>query len=313
VIKPDDSSLTAEQYQTVHKSAIDLLNKSDGWGRLPTPVNDLMAAAKLQLAPISAFDEGIIERYARKFGLAAKTLVKSAIDKVLGILDVFGNIVHIDGSVNKEKQNFLKLHETGHNELPHQRGLFRWVQDCKRMLEPDISELFEREANIFASIVLFQDGNFTKMTADSPFGIKVPLAAGRKFGASAYASFREYVRRNEKACAIIVLNAPTLCDDHGFKADVRRIDPSPEFVRRFGGLVLPEAITPDSVMARFIPAAGRRMSRPDTLALEDRNKVVHEFVAEGFCTPFNVFILMHAKQTLNKTTIIMPAGFKASA
>ncbi|WKA26220.1 ImmA/IrrE family metallo-endopeptidase [Bradyrhizobium roseum] len=313
MIKPDDSSLTAEQYTTVRNSVIDLLNKSDAWGRLPTPIDDVMAAAKLKLAPISAFDEGVIERYARKFGLAAKTLVKSAIDKVLGILDVHGNIVHIDGSVNKEKQNFLKLHETGHNELPHQRGLFRWVQDCKKMLEPDISELFEREANIFASIALFQDGHFAKVTADSPFGIKVPLAVGRKFGASAYASFREYVRRNEKACAIIVLNAPTPCNIHGFKSDVRRIDPSPEFVRRFGGLVLPETITPDSVMAKFIPATGKRMSRPNTLALEDRNKVVHEFVAEGFCTPFNVFILMHAKLTLNKTTIIMPAGFKASA
>ena len=158
MIKPDDSSLTAEQYKTVHKSAIDLLNKSEAWGRLPTPINDLMTAAKLRLAPISAFDEGVIERYARQFGLAAKKLLKSAIDKVLGILDVHGNIVHIDGSVNKEKQNFLKLHETGHNELPHQRGLFRWIQDCKKTLEPGISELFEREANIFASIALFTWG-----------------------------------------------------------------------------------------------------------------------------------------------------------
>ncbi|MHB0789618.1 M78 family metallopeptidase domain-containing protein [Bradyrhizobium sp. 5.13L] len=309
--KPDDSSLTPEEYRTVHKSVVDLLNKSNAWGRLPTPIDDLMAAAKLKIAPISAFDEGIIERYARKFGLAAKALVKSAIDKVLGILDVHGNIVHIDPSVNKEKQNFLKLHEAGHNELPHQRGLFRWVQDCKKMLEPDISELFEREANIFASIALFQDGQFAKMTADSPFGIKVPLSVGRKFGASAYASFREYVRRNEKACAIVVLNAPTACDIHGFTADVRRIDPSPEYVRRFGGLSLPEAITPSSMIAKFIPAPGRKMSRPGTLSLEDRNGNLHEFVAEGFCTPYNVFILMHAKSTLNKTTIIMPAGFKA--
>jgi hypothetical protein len=311
-MKPDDSSLTPDQLVTVRQAAIDLLNKGSGWGRLPTPVGDLMEAANLKLAPLSAFDEGIIERYARQVGMVAKKLVKAAIDKVLGILDVKGGIVHIDPSVGKEKQTFLKLHETGHNQMPHQRGIFLWIQDCKKTLEPNISELFEREANVFASTVLFQDGEFAKVTADSPFGIKVPLSVGRKFGASAYASIREYVRRNQRACAVVVLNAAEICEVHGFKCEVRRVDPSPSFMLRFGGLELPPHITPDNGIAKFIPGPDKRMSRPDTLALEDKNRTLHEFVAEGFRTPYNVFILMHAKATLGKSKLILPAGFQAT-
>jgi hypothetical protein len=195
--------------------------------------------------------------------------------------------------------------------MPHQRGIFLWIQDCKKTLEPNISELFEREANVFASTVLFQDGEFVKMTQDSAFGIKVPLQIGRKFGASAYASMREYVRRNHLACAVVVLNPAETCEIEGFKCEVRRIDPSPSFTLRFGGLELPTHITPSNDIAKFIPV-GKAMSRPDTLPLEDKNGTVHEFVAEGFKTPYNVFILMHAKATLGKSALILPTGFKVT-
>jgi hypothetical protein len=308
--KPDDSSLTPEEYAAVRRSALELLNKGAAWDRFPTPVDELLEAASLKAAPVSAFDMGVVERYARMVGGVATKFLKSAIDKVLGILDVFGNIVHVDPTVNKEKQKFIKLHEAGHSEMPHQRRLFRWIQDCNKTLDHGTSELFEREANNFATIVLFQDSRFAQMAADSPFGIKVPLGLGRKFGGSAYASMREYVRKHEKACAVIVLDAPQPCELHGLTAAVRRADSSPEFTRRFGALQLPATITSDSELARFIPA--NRMSSPRTLSMQDRNGDSHEFVAEGFRTPRNVFILIHARATLTRTTIILPSGFGAA-
>ena len=308
--KPDDSSLTDEQAAAVRRAAVELLNEGSGWDRLPTPVSDLLDAAKLRTAPMSAFDHGLIERYARQFGGMAKRFLKAALDKVLGVLDVIGNIVHVDPSVSKEKQNFLKLHETGHSQLPHQRGVFRWIQECRKTLDPETSDLFEREANNFASIVLFQDTRFAAMTADSAFGIRVPLAVGRRFGASAYASIREYVRKSTKACAVVVLDPPQICAEKGLTASVRRIGLSPEFVRRFGNLTLPDNVTDETALAPFIPVGGRRMSRPGTFSLQDRNGISHEFIGEGFGTPYNVFILLHASATLNKATIILPAAFQ---
>lgn len=304
--KPDDSSLDAQEYEAVRTAAIGLLNKGGAWGQFPTPVSDLLLAAKLRVAPINVFDFRAIERYAIEAGRAATRFLKSALDKVMGIFDVHADTVHIDETVNKEKQNFLKLHEAGHKEIPHQRGLFKWIQDCSKTLAPDVADLFDREANNFATIILFQDDKFATMAADSAFGIKVPLTVGRKFGASAYASIREYVRRSQKACAVIVLEPPEPCEIHGMTAVVRRVGFSAEFSRRFGDLKLPDRITSDSSLASFIPSSGRRMSRPGTLALSDCNQDLHEFIGEGFSTPYNVFILLHANATLGKTSILVP-------
>lgn len=303
-MKPDDSSLTASEYATIHRAATDLLNKASAWDRLPTPVPDLLGAAKLRVAPMSAFDPRQILRHAREFGERAASLVKSAIDKVRGIFDVHEDLIHIDTTVVESKQNFLKLHEAGHKHIPHQSGLFRWIQDCDKSLSPEVSDQFEREANIFASVVLFQDGRFAEMAADSAFSIKVPLALSKKFGASAYASMREYVRRNDRACAVIVLNPVEICPVLGMRSEVRRAELSSLFQKRFGELKLPDHIDRLSPLGEFVPLGGKRMSRPGTLRLEDKNGDVVEFIAEGFATPFNSFILIHATAELRKPIIV---------
>lgn len=303
-MKPDDSSLTASEYVAIHRAATDLLNKASAWDRLPTPVPDLLDAAKLRVAPMSAFDPRSLMRHAREFGERAASLIKSAVEKVRGIFDVQEDLIHVDDTVAESKQNFLKLHEAGHKHIPHQSKLFRWIQDCDKSLSPDISDQFEREANIFASVVLFQDGRFAEMAADSAFSIKVPLALSKKFGASAYASMREYVRRNERACAVIVLNPLEICPVLGMRSELRRVELSPLFQKRFGELKLPEHVDRLSPLAEFVPLAGRRMSRPGTLRLEDKNGDVVEFVAEGFATPFNSFILIHATAELKKSIVV---------
>jgi hypothetical protein len=272
-LKPDDSSLTAGEYVAIHRAATDLLDKASAWDRLPTPVPDLLGAAKLRVAPMSAFDPRSLIRHAREFGERAASLIKSAIEKVRGIFDVQEDLIHIDDTVAESKQNFLKLHEAGHKHIPHQSRLFRWIQDCDKSLSPDVSDQFEREANIFASVVLFQDQRFSEMAADSAFSIKVPLALGKKFGASAYASMREYVRRNERACAVIVLNPVEICPVLGMRSAVRRAELSPLFQKRFGALNLPDQIDRLSPLAEFVPLGGRRMSRPGTLRLEDKTAI----------------------------------------
>lgn len=305
-MKSDDSSLEPEQYRTVHAAARSLLSRGDAWGRLPTPIDDLMSAAQLRLAPISAFDEGAMRRYLRQADEQVERLLRRALDKVLGIFDVRADVVHIDPAVSPPKQAFLKLHETGHKELPHHRQTYRWIQDCSQHLAPEVAALFEREANTFATIVFFQDDGFAKFTADLEFGIKVPMRAAKTFGASIYASMREYVRRNHRVCAVVVLDPTEAGDARGLVAPVRRIEFSPAFRRRFGGLTLPTELTAVYALMRFVPLGNRRMSRPDSFALIDRNGERHEFVGEGFRTPHNTFILMHARSTLN--TLISVAG-----
>jgi hypothetical protein len=304
-VKADDSSLEDEQYRTVREAATKRLDRAGARGRFPTPVDDLLSAAELKLAPVSAFDERSMLRYLREAGHQAGQLLRRAVEKVLGVLDVHANTVHVDSTVSGEKQTFLKLHETGHNQIPHQKGLYRWVQDCQKCLAPEVAALFEREANKFATIVLFQDDGFARMAMDSEFSIKVPMRTAKKFGASVYAGIREYVRRSDMACAAIILNPCEFRPDIGYVAAVRRTELSPLFKTQFGDLGLPLELTSVDELMRFVPLGGRRMSRPDTCTLTDLNGTVQEFVGEGFATPYNTFVLIHARTTLQRKVIII--------
>lgn len=297
-MKSDDSSLEPEQLLTVRASARLLLDKGGAWGTLPTPVDQLMGAAGLKLAPISAFDESSMRRFLREAGEKAAQFLKSAIEKVWGIIDVHADIVHIDHTLYRDKQTFLKLHETGHKELPHQRGLFKWIQDCSKHLDPRTAELFEREANTFASIVLFQDDAFAKHTLDDRFGIKVPMAAAKKFGSSLYAAFREYVRKHHKTCAVLILEPMTHCPSRGPIAVVRRLEQSPSFQARFNAALFPAEIAMVDDLFRLIPIKPQRMTRPRSFFLIDRNGDRHEFAGEGFRSSYHTIILIHAVGTL---------------
>jgi hypothetical protein len=303
VAKADDSSLDPEQLLAVQVAARRALDRASSWGVFPTPIPVILEAAKLKVAPASAFDPRRIMEYLMGRAERAASVLKSAISKVLGIYDADESLIHIDHTVRESKQNFLKLHEAGHHELPTHRKLYRIFQDCEKMLEPEVADLFEREANNFARFVLFQGDGYRTMAADHAFGIKTPMKLAGKFGASIYASCREYARTHHRACAVYVLEPITFCERTGARADVRRIETSSLFRQQFGQPA-EQVITLDHSLGRVMPV-GRRMSRPTTVSMTDRNGQAHECIAEAFDTTFNVFILLYPVKALSRTTFIL--------
>jgi len=311
VIKADDSTLSAEDLRIIERRARDLLNRSSAWDRFPTPIEDILAAANLKVAPHSIFDSKRIIEFIREqaasTGRALKNTgyrIKSAISKVLGLYDADDSVIHIDDSVGPTKQTFLKLHETGHHEIPSHRKSYRLFQDCEKTLAPEIADQFDREANNFARIILFQENTFARLAADFPFEIRTPIKLSTKFGASIYASLREYVRTNHRACAVYVLESLEYVGEYGAKADVRRIELSPSFSKQFGKPT-ETFITLDHVLGRALPIQ-KIMTKPQSLSLTDLNGLKHECLAEGFKTPYNIFILLYTVQALTTTTIIIP-------
>jgi hypothetical protein len=266
-----------------------------------------MDAGKIVLASENVLNEGFLRSVRRKAGAA----LKSAISKVLGLFDAQNRVVFIDRAVAAVKQTFLKLHETAHAILPWQRRLYAVVEDGERELDPDVADLFDREANVFATEVLFQLDGFAKEAADSGFGIEVPLKLGRKYGSSAYAAIRQYVSKSDRDCTVIVLDPPLFTPGHGFQASLRRTVESPTFRKKFD-FNWPSCITPDDEVGAMVPVGNQRMSRPRTISLVDRTGIRHECVAEAFKTPYQVFILVHATRTLTKRTIVMPAAGQRS-
>lgn len=231
--KPDDSSLEHHELLAVEAKAIALLHKADAWGRFPprrrhtrscqAAGRSLRNARRCQFSSLCGSENS-----------GSGKLLKSALSKVLGLYDANEHIIHIDESVVASKQTFLKLHETGHHEIPAHRDTFKIFQDCDLTLSPTIADLFEREANNFARYALFQGDTYKNKAADMACVIKTPMALAKYFGASVYASSREYVRTHHRACVLYALEPLIQLPTGGTVAPVRRIEVSQAFKQQFG-------------------------------------------------------------------------------
>ncbi|MGC4073997.1 MAG: ImmA/IrrE family metallo-endopeptidase [Nibricoccus sp.] len=298
--KTDDSSLKPSEYKKIRQYARRVLEDTGAWGQRPTNVAAVMEAAKVTEVPDDVLgDAGFLARMKRKAGLAGKAL-KAAISKVRGLFDAKDGFVFIDRSMKLVKQTFVRLHEAGHAYLPWQRPMYSVVQDCDQTLDPEIADLFDREANVFAAEVLFQLDSFANEAEQREFSILTPVGLSKKYGASIYASVRQYVSKNQRTCVVLVLNPPVLVSGVGFQSTLRRVVPSPSFAERFSDIRWPESYTPDDRIGAFIPIHGRRASWPRELPLIDANGDTHECIAEAFTQGTQVFILIHVKHALTK-------------
>jgi hypothetical protein len=299
--KPDDSSLNPRELRAIEKRAGQLLDRASGWNVFPTPVDDLVAAAKLRVAPSSMFDASRLLSFLRDRTEEAAHRIKSALSKVLGLYDAHDQVIHIDDTVQRSRQNFLKLHETGHHEIPSHRGAFGLFQDCEKTLAPEVADLFEREANNFARFVLFQGDTFQKFAKDSVIGIRTPVDLSKKFGASVYAATREYVRTNPKSCLVFILEPVVATPGGSACAVVRRVEASTLFRKMFD---LPQEtkITLDHQLGPTLPI-GRRMTKARPVVFHDRNGLAHECLAEAFDTTFNVLVLVYPVRALTAKSV----------
>src|SRR5206468_1439856 len=82
-VKRDDCTLSPADLKNVRRHAERLLRVGGANGRLPTPVPDLVAAARLEVARDVSLDQGFLRRLYRKITVP----IRRAIDKVLGLLD----------------------------------------------------------------------------------------------------------------------------------------------------------------------------------------------------------------------------------
>ena len=119
------------------------------------------------------------------------------------------------------------------------------------------------------------------------------MKLARIFGASIYATAREFARTNARACVVFVLEPLETNRLFAPRVPVRRIEPSPAYVAQFGYPAI-GALTPGHPLWPVIPI-GRKMTRPVPLTVSDLNGQRHECLAEAFDTTYNVLILLYPK------------------
>lgn len=302
--RPDDSLLDLHQLATVQRHADRLLREASAIGRFPTPIEDLLDAAKLTVVDDEELNDGLLQQFMAKAKAGVAT-IKSALSKVLGLFESNERLVVIDKNAPRPRIPFIKLHEAGHGTLPHQCKMYQLVHDCEKTLDPHITDLFEREANVFASEVLFQGDGFSSEAHGQSFGIKVPMKLARKFGASNYATFRRYVITSPKASCVVILEPSTKDTEGGFRAEVRRVVMSKSFEKIYSGEVLCTAVDESHPLAPVIPK--NRMSNPQEIVLPDRNRDDRICIAEAFNTGHQTLILIRDIGLRSRGAIVVPA------
>ncbi len=304
--RPDDCSLTPGQSAKIRKEAERALRAAGALGVLPTPIDRIMSAARVEEVDEDLLAPGLLARI-RSAAQRTGGLLRSAISKVMGLFHATAGLVYLDQSLIEVKKRFIRLHESAHGFLPWQRPLYAVVEDCDKSLDPEAADLFDREANVFASEVLFQLDSFKDMAEGRPFEIWTPVRLAKEFNASIYSSIRQYVSKNHRACAVVVLDMPQIVEGDGFRANHRRTIGSASFTETFGSELWRSYYTPADDIGRLIPQGKMRSSGKRTLILPDRNGVRHECIAESFTQRHQVFVLIHSVKMLTAKMVLMPA------
>lgn len=295
--RPDDCSLTPRQLARVRAEAERALREAGALGVFPTPVEAIMTVAKVEEVKEDVLAPSFIDKL-RSNAEQAGGALKRALGKVMGLFHASAGLLFLDQTMMAVKKRFVRLHESGHGFMPWQRPMYALVEDCDNALDPDAAELFDREANVFAAEVLFQLDSFRDIAEGEKFSIWTPVKLSKKFDASIYACVRQYVSKNHRACAVVVLNMPEFVEGDGFRATLRRPVQSDSFTTIFGVHDWKSVYTPDDDIGALIPINGQRSSGQKSLVLLDRNGDRHECVAKSFTQTHQVFVLIHVIKTL---------------
>lgn len=250
-----------------------LLQEAEVGHKLPTPVDDLVACAGLVVSGDAALDEDHADffaaraEYANALSASSYGRLKSALRKAWGLIDLQDNIIYIDQTVSQHKQAFLKLHEVAHKMLPWQRHTYFYLDD-KTTLRPDVKKLYERQANYFASVALFQADRFTRHSRDLPLELKTPLELSRMYGASPHATIRRYVEVSQRCCSLFVMEpSSSQAGEPVFR--VAYMVQSNTFAQQFEGLAWSSCLGAGSRLTQALQT-GRRYVEGDGLVLADR-------------------------------------------
>ena len=270
----------------IRRAAKVLLDKAGVVEQLPTPVDDLVAAAGL----IETSDYEITESRIRQMPRALRRLVLSAKRKVSGLIDRRERIIQVDSGLNIGRKKFVKLHEVSHDIFPWQRDLLV-LADTAKTLSPSIKLLFEQEANQGAAELLFQLDFLSRIARDYPVDRTTPIILRDHFGSSIHAAFRNWVSTHSGcACGLVLDKAATGILTPTFKR--YECVPTEKWTTEFGKNAFPNSmpVTEFSFLSSLMSTVPADIDTEWTL--QDRNLESRAVRVQSFTNSYRHFVLV---------------------
>lgn len=293
--------------EDIRKAAEKLLLKADVNGRLPTPVDDIIAAAGLVEPEHSLLSDFVLEQAPAHL----RSKIRKLRLKVRAVLDRQAREIHIDPTIHIRGQIvFKKLHEVGHDICPWQRD--PGYADDDETLSWSVDRRSEREANQAAAELLFQRTLFHDMAAHYEIGIAATLELAELVGSSGHASFRRFIETHRWALAGVVMDvSPCSRDPLAYRR--HEVVSSSSWEERFGSLrswPLVLRPMPYSFIALCPGATATRSVVSNTFRFPDlRNDQVNLNV-EVYSNSYKLFVLLWVprKEHLRHRRVIVAAG-----
>ncbi len=271
----------------IERISFDILKASKSFDIFPTPVNNIVEYSNLIVT--GGIDLKALEKKHKSFVFT--DALSSGLSKIRGFFDRKEKIIYIDTEQNVSRQGFVKLHEAGHHLLSWQSEILSFVDDDST-LSAEVLDEFEREANYFASLTLFQHDRFTREVKKYELGLPAVLQLGKVFGASTHATFRRYVETSKSRCALLILEdfaPPGIIAT----AKMRNAFYSDSFLKQFGKIDWPENF---GFEWEFIQDYKyRRKHKTDGTIKLPTSDNEQEFVYHFFNNSYNVFVLIFPK------------------
>lgn len=273
----------------IRREAERLLARAGARGTLPTPVDELVAAAGLVQPKQSMLSEFVL----RDAPEHLRRPVRRLRFKIRALLDRKAREVHIDPAIDNPGQvAFKTLHDVAHDILPWQRDL--GYADDDATFSPRTRKLFEWQANVGAAELLFQRDLFSDMANEYAIGLASVFDLATQFGSSRRSALHRFAGTHRSPVAAVVLEVSPR--EPGVLAYRRQeVVLSPAFAERFGlAAAWPRVL--HSPPYTFLEAADHTRVSGEVVRQEivfpNGHNVCQELNVDMFCNFYNLLVLI---------------------
>ena len=286
-----DVPISHEDRMEIRKHVTALLRKADCLHVVPTPLDQVMDVSKLVLSGEITLEASERRLLRHRFG----DLVDLVMDRLRGAVAFRSQEVWIKADMHEMRRRFVTAHEIGHFILPWQRDVSAYLDDNER-LRPDVTIMYERQANQAAIDILAHGDLLRKELDDSPLNMDLLGDAADKYQISLQAMFRYAVEesRQSAAAAIRFRGAHAYGPTHLYC--------STTFSARFGwGQRIPAEVSPAIT-------AARKTGQQSSVMIVDLAGVSTTLEIEVLDTPYAVLALIVPEVKRGKLMTVLKAS-----
>lgn len=295
VVRPPES---ADRLRVIAREA---LERADAYGTIPTPLDRILEAQKLELVDDS-------EEHAREFlkslkSLGAKLSVKreaafhEVLSKLKGAFDMRERKVWVQQTDGKPRwARFPQAHEISHDLVPWHSVRSEYLDDAET-LAPETRIEFEREANHTAALLLFQGDQFRIRARDMKESIDSALVLADEHETTYHSTIWQFVEVQDRPIAIAAYHEATRSrPDGGPRYWHRGTYASEAFAKRFGDIEFPRLIDSRHEWLRGAADDGAVVSGTCRLPAQ---RGTDGFVWERWTNRYTVFVLVRRDPVLS--------------